>query len=110
MPNGNPQLWVEIDHIDNDRANNVESNIRWVSRQHNRSRLHKRRAQSRNHVFHRHDGEMIKGVRRNEDGTTETRYWDNGYKAAHEIGCSHPLVYNAISHHGSAISAKGWVL
>lgn len=44
LDNGNPELWVEVDHIDNDRTNNHADNLRWVSLQHNRSRLHKRRA------------------------------------------------------------------
>lgn len=47
MPN--PDNLEQVDHIDNDKTNNVVSNLRWVSRKFNNSRPHAIAMRKKNH-------------------------------------------------------------
>jgi len=101
----NPEGKPFVDHIDSNRRNNQASNLRWVTRQENNSRLHSRRLKSQNHTATNRDDQLIlmrKGKR--------IEIAVNGYACARMIGCSHVLVYNVLSPDHWAKTAKGWSL
>lgn len=66
---------LQADHIDCNPNNNVQSNIRWLSRDSNNGRKHAKMMREINRRLTRHPDEFVKGV--NED-TGETRYFKNG--------------------------------
>jgi hypothetical protein len=96
----------QVDHKDNNPKNNIASNLRWVSRQFNNSRKHTRMMKSKNYKRTNHRDEFLKAE--NVD-TGEVRFFKNGIQAAKGLGCSHVLIYNAIT--GNVTThAKRWKL
>lgn len=105
--------WVEgrtsrknfVDHINSDSFDNRASNLRWVTKKMNNRTKHSRKAKSANA---RHASHYNECIRAEKDG--EVRYFMNGYIAAKEIGCTHPLIYNVLNPDHWAKRAKGWEL
>ena len=52
----------QVDHIDNNPAHNVASNLRWLTRKDNNSRQHSRMMKSKNHRHTMHKHEKIMAV------------------------------------------------
>lgn len=97
---------LQADHKDNDPKNNRASNLRWVSRKFNNSRKHTRMMKSQNYKRTSHKDEFLKAENL---ATGEVRFFKNGIHAAKGLGCSHVLIYNAISGRMTT-NAKGWRL
>ena len=51
---------LQCDHIDNDKTNNVEWNLRFVTRQFNNSRPHAKKMREVNRRMKRHDSEYVR--------------------------------------------------
>lgn len=56
----NPKGLEQVDHIDNDKLNNVRRNLRWVSRTFNNNRPHAKRLRKLNRERNFHTGEFVK--------------------------------------------------
>lgn len=96
---------LQIDHINGKRDCNRYTNLRWVTRKVNNSRIHAKKMKSRNHSNHSHRGYVIKGVL-----GEITKYFKNGIHAANHIGCSNPLVYDALNSNHFSKTAYDWKL
>lgn len=70
MPN--PDNLEQVDHIDNDKTNNVLSNLRWVSRKFNNSRPHAIAMRKKNY---RHTNRLHQFVKATKGG--EVQYFKN---------------------------------
>ena len=60
----NPKGLEQVDHIDNDKLNNVRRNLRWVSRVFNNNRPHAKRLRKLNRDRNFHTGEFVKVTHR----------------------------------------------
>ena len=95
---------LQADHIDNNSLHNVQSNIRWVSRQFNNSRRHAKLLREINRKMTTHKQEYVKAV----SETGEVKYFINGRHAAKWIGCSTPYVYMCLQKKVAGV--MGWTL
>lgn len=86
---------IEVDHISGDKSDNSVGNIRWVTRKVNANGAHRRQMASLHYHNTKHPHECIEGTHW-VNGVKEIVYFKNGMRAAKHIGCSAPLVYNAI--------------
>lgn len=96
---------MQVDHKDNNKTNNVASNLRFVTRQFNNSRRHAKMMREKNRKLTIHDGEYVKAVNRE---TGEVRYFKNGKQTSVALGCSSPFVYMTLN--GQTPSCYGWTL
>ena len=96
---------LQCDHIDNDKTNNNQNNLRFVTRQFNNSRPHAKQMREVNRRMTRHDSEY---VRAEHTGSGEVRFYKNGKQASIGIGCSSPFVYMALT--GKTDTCYGWKL
>lgn len=116
VKNDNPDLWVEVDHIDSNRDNNKSSNLRFLDLATNRKRGHAQRLRTLNYRHTNRNGYILTGKKYDaETDTYQTKTWINGMACAKELGCSHVLVYLAALAPNdpakrSARTAKGWRL
>ena len=101
MPN--PDNLEQVDHIDNDKTNNVVSNLRWVSRKFNNSRPHAIAMRKKNHKTTSHLHQFVKATRGGE-----VMYFKNALNTSKGLGCSNAAVIKALS--GESNTVKGWVL
>ena len=95
---------LQADHIDNNSLHNVQSNVRWVSRQFNNSRRHAKLLREINRKMTTHKQEYVKAV----SETGEVKYFINGRHAAKWIGCSTPYVYMCLQKKVAGV--MGWTL
>lgn len=94
---------MHTDHIDNNKLNNHQSNLRFVSRTENNSKPHARKMKTMNHKRTNRSGQCVMGIKE-----SEVRYWSNGRQCAIALGCSTTLVYYALE--GRIGTASGWAL
>ena len=99
----NPDNLEQVDHIDNNRQNNVRTNLRWVSRQFNNSRPHAIEMRKRNYRNTKHSHQFVKAKK-----DSEIRYFKNALQTSKALGCSNVSVVKALN--GQTFSAKGWIL
>ncbi len=62
----NPDNLEQVDHIDNDKTNNVRSNLRWVSRKFNNSRPHAIAMRKKNYRHASHSHQFVKATKDNK--------------------------------------------
>ena len=102
-PIDNPQEMC-VDHIDNNRTRNCQSNLRWVTKKFNNSRKHAKMMKSKNYSTKTHPDEFVKATNKK---TGEIRYFKNGLKAAQELNLDSSPVHRVLA--GQGFSVHGWL-
>lgn len=96
-----------VGHIDGNRTNNCESNLKWITRIENNSDKLARKRKSQNARFVKRDNQIIRAVNKK---TGEIRYYEYAKQVMVDLKCSHVLVYNVLNPNHFAKTAKGWFL
>lgn len=99
----NPKGLEQVDHINNNRRDNVQSNLRWISRKDNNSRKHARMLKSKHAKVTPKSHLFVKATK-----GEEVKYFKNARRTAMGIGCSHVLVIKVLR--GEFSQACGWKL
>ena len=101
-PIDNPEEMC-VDHIDNNRTRNCQSNLRWVTKKFNNSRKHARMMKSMNNRITAHPDEFVKATNKK---TGEVRYFKNGTRAAKELNLDSSPIHRVLA--GQGFSVHGW--
>lgn len=101
----NPRSKMQVDHIDNNRANNDLSNLRVLNRKENNSTKHAKKAKSQNHRHTSHKGFIV--IAKKDGQTLKAK---NGNRMSKLLHCSHVLVYDVLNENHYQKTAKGWTL